>query len=949
MDVLLRVPPGGFAGFALASLLFAAGPAQAESGPPTLEECDARVRDEPRDPLSYYCYMLSVRAHGRSDEAVQRLEAILALQPDLHRVKLFLAYIESMRGAPRADELLREAYEGLVAVGDDYGVVYGGLTLSDRLREEGRAEEADAILSRALSAAEATEDAAMMARVWVGQAVQAKRRGDQRHALLLLDKAEATVFPEGPFDLQCAVLNQTAAIYWYLRDFREAIEVYRREIAIKEAVGDLFGLASTWYNIAFLSSELAARGEIPRQEYEALLPETLEVARRGGDLTVEGRVQLLVGEAAKGEAKRKAFESALDLGRRGGDRELQWMARRGLAEELVRSHPERFDGALAMVAETVEEAKAAGSVFHVARGTLERAYLVALHRSREEAVRAYREALDVVETIRTSEPEETMRARVLSRWDFAYYRLAGFLLQGLEASVTPEEDLDLALRTMERFRARVLLEAVEATGADTGPISDPLRAAREELLARISAVQRGLSDPALPDLERADRLETLEELETQEMELRHRIARADPDFALLHAPVIPSLDEIRADLGEDQALLSFQLWGRDDFQGREIDDGASWLLVVTREDTRVVPLPDRKVLATRVGILEGLLANRDGSEISASIRLYSDLLGEALDLLPSGIRRLVLVPDHALHRCPFGALREHETAPPLAARYDISFVPSVTLWHRWRHGSTRPSAPSAVLAVAAPDLTASELPEAWRTADPWIQGLRAGSLPHARREARELARRLGSGSRVLAGPEASEHRLKHTDLSDYGVLHLATHAVVDLERPERSSVLLTPGAASEDGFLQAREIAELRLEGQVVILSTCRSASGALVGSEGLQGLARAFFRAGARTVVASLWPLRDDETELLMRDFARELGRGRSVAAALREAQGSRLEAGAPAAAWAGLIVLGDGDVVPVPGGKGMGRSSLAAVLLGTSALLALLLRLRGRRRRRA
>ena len=82
-------------------------------------------------------------------------------------------------------------------------------------------------------------------------------------------------------------------------------------------------------------------------------------------------------------------------------------------------------------------------------------------------------------------------------------------------------------------------------------------------------------------------------------------------------------------------------------------------------------------------------------------------------------------------------------------------------------------------------------------------------------------------------------------------------------------------------------------------------------------GLAHAFFQAGARAVVGSLWPLRDDEAALLMGDFYRELGRGRSVAAALAEARRSRIAAGAPAAAWAGMVVLGDGDLVPLPGGR--------------------------------
>ena len=80
--------------------------------------------------------------------------------------------------------------------------------------------------------------------------------------------------------------------------------------------------------------------------------------------------------------------------------------------------------------------------------------------------------------------------------------------------------------------------------------------------------------------------------------------------------------------------------------------------------------------------------------------------------------------------------------------------------------------------------------------------------------------------------------------------------------------------------------------------------------------LARAFFQAGAHTVVASLWRLRDDEAADFFDRFYRHLGKGAGVAAALQDAQRELIAKGAPAAAWAGLVVLGDGDLVPLPGG---------------------------------
>lgn len=114
-------------------------------------------------------------------------------------------------------------------------------------------------------------------------------------------------------------------------------------------------------------------------------------------------------------------------------------------------------------------------------------------------------------------------------------------------------------------------------------------------------------------------------------------------------------------------------------------------------------------------------------------------------------------------------------------------------------------------------------------------------------------------------------------------------------------------------------------------------------------GLARAFFQAGAVGVVGSLWPIRDDEAARMVDAMATHLGSGASIASALASARRDRLKAGAPAADWASLVVLGNGDFVPLPGG----RSSRwpIALLVATAAALAavagalLLRRLRTRR----
>ena len=189
---------------------------------------------------------------------------------------------------------------------------------------------------------------------------------------------------------------------------------------------------------------------------------------------------------------------------------------------------------------------------------------------------------------------------------------------------------------------------------------------------------------------------------------------------------------------------------------------------------------------------------------------------------------------------------------------------------------------------------------------------------------------------VLIGARASEKALKERDLRSYAILHFAVHAIADEAHPERSAVLLSPGAASEDGLLQSREIEGLDLDGRIVVLSACQTASGAILSGEGVLSLARSFFEAGANAVIGSRWPIRDEDAASLFEAFYQRLGAGASLSEALKQAKAQAIAANRPAAAWASLVLLGDGDFRPFPGG----RPDPPAKRWPSAAVLALLAR---------
>ncbi len=495
-------------------------------------------------------------------------------------------------------------------------------------------------------------------------------------------------------------------------------------------------------------------------------------------------------------------------------------------------------------------------------------------------------ALAVIEALRDEQRSETGRAELFSTWVEDYHWLSGRLL----AAFAESGDAALLARAFavtERMRARTLLDRLDRFAAP--------RAAATALPA---------------------------------------------SFA--------SLVEVQRALAPDEALLSFQVAPDEDVGGRFA--GGAWAIVVTRDRARAHRLEGRVELRSLVAFFDGLVPRRDGTDGDGAAALHGRLLQAPLAELPTAVRRLVLVPDDDLHRLPFAALRAGAGRPPLGTRYQLTVVPSATLWLRWRQPAAQAS-PRPVLALADPPAPGAAT-IAWRGGGPAERAAVLGSaarlppLPFARREARAVKRHLGGRTELRLGDDASEAFLKRT-AGRFGLIHFAAHALAGDAEAERSAVVLAPGAAAEDGLLEAREIAGLDLDGAVVVLASCRSGSGQVLRGEGVMGLARAFFQAGARAVVASLWTVRDDEAAALFDGFYGHLGRGATLAAALGAAQEERIAAGAPASAWAGLVVLGDGELVPAAAleRRRPGGGALVAVALAAAAAAVFYA---GRRRRR-
>jgi CHAT domain-containing protein/tetratricopeptide (TPR) repeat protein len=896
--------------------------------PAGFDACDRLAASQPEEEGTAKCYDdVGGRLKQPEGEAA-RLRDLLQRFPGSPWPTFYLAFLDTAH----TGELFRAAAAGFAARHDAGGEVRARSNIYRLLYNAGRVDEAGREAERTIRVAEASRDPELIARARILQARQLMGTGkDLEQAYVLLRQAAAVLFPNGNYYVQRDCLSVLGNLSVELGHYHEGLDTFRRLADLAAANHEPYAEANARYGMARV--RFYQLGELPseegRHEAASVARQALDTAVAAHNRPIQAKAHLLLGMVSKGDEARQHLDACLAAADTARDRSYCLNAQaRFLAPTDPRGAQQLTDRSLALARESQD-------YWSMAFAWRERMHVSWAAGAAERAVADSQSVLDAIEALRDLQAATAGKAEAFSTWSQDYYWFSGRLIEAAQAGGGPE-DLDRAFEVAERLRARSLIDTLEAAHAvPAGAV--PIQQRRSAVLERISGVQRQLMNPDLPAAERTTAMKDLEALEIQEADLRNQLARAAPALAAPRRPDFATLSRVRQALGPDEALLSFQIAPWEDERGDFA--GGSWLLATTRGGTRVYRLPGRGDLAAAVGLFNGLFDRRDGSEAAPAASLYRQLLARPLADLPPGVHRLTIAPDDALHQLPFAALRASPQAPPLAARFELTEIPSATLWLGFK-GQRPATAPVPALALADPPLPGGNGPQvaaARERVAVFASGVRLGPLPYARRESRSVVDEMGDGSVQRLGEDASEAWLKSAPLKRFGVLHFATHAVTDEVNPDRSGVLLAPGARNQDGLLQIREIVDLDLGGRVVVLSACSSNSGLVLRGEGVMSLARAFFQAGAHTVVASLWRLRDDEAADFFDRYYRHLGHGRSVAAAAQAARRDLLAKGAPAAAWAGIVVLGDGDLVPLPGGRKSWKVPVWAWALGAVVLAAL------------
>ena len=470
-----------------------------------------------------------------------------------------------------------------------------------------------------------------------------------------------------------------------------------------------------------------------------------------------------------------------------------------------------------------------------------------------------------------------------------------------------------------------------AAGTGRSKVGDAIRE-QQDAAARLAGIRRrreaiaetvraGLPPPDTKELDAEEQRATAD-LASRESALQE----AAPNYDQLIQQATSAADVLQA-LRPGEAFVAVTL----NEQG-----GWSFLLRDGQVQIGRVSGDARKIGSLVTRIRKAMEPDLPAFDTAAAAELYTDVFGPLSDGM-NGVSALTVAPTGSLLSLPFAVLltgpgdpAHLSDAPWLVRKMSIGHVPSAANFVALRKIAGASKAPNpwfgfgdfhrVTLAQARKTFPAACGDAAERLAD-------LPALPSARQEL-DVSRKLTGANpdAELLGAAFTAPAVERQDLSTYRVLHFATHAILpsDLQCQSEPALVTSPPAGATDAagaLLKASDLALIKLDADVVILSACNSGGpdGSATGGESLSALARSFFYGGARSLLVTHWEVSDQAATFMVADTLRRLRAepGIDVAGALQHAQLGVLQAAGgslPAAFahpffWAPFALIGQAN----------------------------------------
>jgi CHAT domain-containing protein len=767
-----------------------------------------------------------------------------------------------------------EIYRSLNARGD---IIQTLNAIGVALHNAGAMNDSLPYLEKAVEEAESLNDPIAIARSHLNRGNLYKDLGRYREALQSFQRSLDLIRNRPGMERRTAmVINNMGGAYYDQYETELAVESHQQAIAMKEAAHvDPSELATSVLNLGVDYERMGNHSQAISYLERAMQLAESGPNQRLRDLILYNYAVTLHSLKRNAEATEK-LSRAIEIADRIRDQDLKAPAQVELAEIAVEDG--RYADALPLAQAALDYARRENEPRTLSRADeVIAAALQALGRF-QEAEASISEAIRATERQRAEIPAERQAlARFMEGQLSTYQRMVDIQLDLHQ----PE----LALAYAERSKGRVLLDVLQSGGK---PVTKSLSAGElKEEAARLSRILRvqedvmALSRQPAPDHNRMAALDhQLEDARTQYRTYELSLYASHPELKVQRVAFDPAAPgELASTLPDaDTAMLEY-----------EMTDSGTCIFVVTRvgdgANVQALRLPVKKdALQRDVKRFREQIASRDLNYRALSASLYRQLIQPVRESL-RGKRMLVIVPDGELWQLPFQAL---ESAPGryLIQDYAVFYTPSLSVLHEMQ-----------------------KLHQSHGQGNPTLLAVDAARLPAVSREISGLRDVYGASNvRIYAGSEADHDRVKR-EAPKYQILHLAAHGVFEDRHPMDSYLVLAKAGKPEAGMLQAREMMDMDLHADMVVLSGCETGRGSFGGGEGLIGMSWALFIAGAPATVASQWKVEAESTTDFMLDFHRNLRRTNKAKAiqqaALHVMQNPQFR---HPFYWSGFVLMGEG-----------------------------------------
>jgi len=657
------------------------------------------------------------------------------------------------------------------------------------------------------------------------------------------------------------------------KDFNNALDNYNKslklarktndnktEIKVLNNIGAVYSYIKNYVDaLKFFQSGLKKAEEI--QEIEAMS-------------MILNNIGIVYSNKGDFEESTKFYQKAIDLAHKIGGGQILWEAYLEIANAYKKQ--KKFNEAL-------ENYKNSITVIEDIRSTIELEELKASFLGTDKRLEAYQNMIDLLVALHKSEPEKA-------------YNLEAF-------------------NYLERAKARAFLDSLEvSTVSISQGIDFRLLNQETEIMNDISKLYTKLLYPELTLEQKNDIYNEIKRCEDKLESLKNEIRLTSPAYANLKYPKPITLNEAQGKLPDSNTAFFAYCIGTEN----------SYAFVISKKNLKIFPIASRKEIKKQVSEYLKVIAEKENHDFHLGYELFKELVLPGLD---KNIKKIIFIPDDILYFLPFETLLTNEEKKSwLIKDYKIAYAPSISslreIIQRKREKGIKPQ--KDILAFGNPSFGLNEKEDNGGKGEDIFQNFFSNSafkffrLKYSGLEIERIAslfkkKKIG----IFQKEDATEERLKELKLTDYKIIHFATHGLIYDEKPARSSIVLSLDQdPAEDGFLQMREIFNLKLNSDLITLSACQTGLGQFWRGEGIEGFSRAFFYAGSSSVLMSLWPVNDQASYQLMERFYYHLRSSESIMNALQKAKLEMIssEALSHPFYWGGFIITGNADKIIFP-----------------------------------